>query len=180
VIAITSLLRSGLAVIRQPFFLDGRRPFRAPRRLDGFSHGQNHATLMAMSQRLDFASLKPPPKPNWFLAAPEGLCRNAKPTEPAPVFAASKEEIWRKLMAWIGAEPRMTVHDQDKAGFYLDATQRSLLFRFPDRITVQLLDAAAPGTSTLAIYSRSKYGHSDLGVNAKRVKRLFAALAAKG
>jgi uncharacterized protein (DUF1499 family) len=130
-----------------------------------------------MTNRLDFATLKPPATPNWFLAAPEGLCRHAKATEIAPVFQISKDELWRRLAAWIQAEPRMTVHDQDKQAFYLDVTQRSLVFRFPDRLTVQLLDAAAPGSSTLAVYSRSKYGRSDLGVNARRVKRLFAALA---
>ena len=39
--------------------------------------------------------------------------------------------------------------------------------RFPDLIAVQFMDEKG-GTSTLAIYSRSVYGHSDLGVNKAR------------
>jgi uncharacterized protein (DUF1499 family) len=130
-----------------------------------------------MANRIDFAALVTPKTPNWYLAAPKGLCRLAQPQAEAPVFPVPPEKLWEKLLAAIAREPRITYHEQDRAGLYLDFTQTSLLFRFPDRVTVQLIPAGAERT-TLAIYSRSKFGRSDLGVNAKRVNRLLAALAA--
>jgi uncharacterized protein (DUF1499 family) len=45
---------------------------------------------------------------------------------------------------------------------------RSLLFRFPDLISALFLDEKG-GKSTIAVYSRSVYGHSDLGVNRARI-----------
>lgn len=128
-----------------------------------------------MVTRLDFSTLVPPRTPNWYLTAPKGLCRKAGPHDVAPVFPLTPGQLWDRLLAVVAREPRITINDQDKAALYLDVTQVSLLFRFPDRVTVQIL-AAGEG-STLAVFSRSKYGRSDLGVNAKRVKRLLAALA---
>lgn len=128
-----------------------------------------------MSSRIDFTTLIPPNKPNWNLVAPKGLCRKAQPHAEAPVFPVSPDTLWSRLVETVLREPRVSIHDQDKAARYLDFTQVSLIFRFPDRVTVQILPAG--DGATLAIYSRSKYGRSDLGVNAKRVKRLLAALA---
>jgi len=56
--------------------------------------------------------------------------------------------------------------------------QRSLIFRFPDTITVQVFPQTEGG-STLAIYSRSNYGRSDLGVNKARVQRWLGLIAAQ-
>ncbi len=53
--------------------------------------------------------------------------------------------------------------------------QRSKLLRYPDRITVEF-QARGENTSSLAIYSRSKYGYSDGGVNEARVKSLLQDL----
>jgi uncharacterized protein (DUF1499 family) len=128
-----------------------------------------------MSTRLDFATLVAPKTPNWYLTAPKGLCRKATPQDEAPIFPLTPDRLWDRLLTVVAREPRVTINDQDKAALYLDFTQVSLLFRFPDRVTMQILSAGEG--STLAIFSRSKYGRSDLGVNAKRVKRLLAALA---
>jgi uncharacterized protein (DUF1499 family) len=130
---------------------------------------------LAMSQRTDFETLTPPNKPNWRLVAPKGLCKKATPQAEAPVYAIAVEALWDRLVKTVAAEPRVRIHEQDKRALYLDFTQTSFFFRFPDRVSIQLI-AAGDARSTLAIYSRSKYGHSDLGVNAKRVERLLAAL----
>ena len=55
---------------------------------------------------------------------------------------------------------------------------RSALIGFPDLVTVQVLDLGAGG-SGLVLWSRSVYGHSDLGVNRKRLKAWLAALDAR-
>jgi len=52
------------------------------------------------------------------------------------------------------------------------------VFNFPDLIMAQVTPAT-PDSSTLIIYSRSLYGHSDLGVNRKRVETWLAALQTK-
>jgi uncharacterized protein (DUF1499 family) len=41
-------------------------------------------------------------------------------------------------------------------------------FRFPDIITVEFVPLG-PNRSSIAIYSRSRYGHYDFGKNRKRV-----------
>jgi uncharacterized protein (DUF1499 family) len=45
---------------------------------------------------------------------------------------------------------------------------RSALFGFPDLIAARFFDVEDRG-STLAVYSRSVLGHSDLGVNRRRI-----------
>ena len=53
--------------------------------------------------------------------------------------------------------------------------QRSAWMRFPDYISVRALPAGDK-RATLAVFSRSRYGASDLGVNAKRVSAWLAAI----
>ena len=66
-------------------------------------------------------------------------------------------------------------------GLHLTLVQRTALLRFPDYIDVAI--QPAPGGngdgSTIAIYSRSRFGYSDLGVNRKRVEDWMAALETK-
>jgi len=57
----------------------------------------------------------------------------------------------------------------------------SRLMRYKDDVDVLILsgDSGDPATgmaSRLAVYSRSRVGHSDLGANAKRVKYMLECL----
>jgi uncharacterized protein (DUF1499 family) len=52
---------------------------------------------------------------------------------------------------------------------------RSSMWNFPDLVTVSV-GGPDSGPSTLVIYSRSVYGHSDLGANRARVAAWLAAL----
>ncbi len=70
-----------------------------------------------------------------------------------------------------------------QAAVYPDRLQahyvgRSAVFNFPDLIMVQVL-SDPPASSTLILYSRSVYGHSDLGVNGRRIETWLAALQSK-
>jgi uncharacterized protein (DUF1499 family) len=56
----------------------------------------------------------------------------------------------------------------DEAGFVIEATARSLIFRFTDEIALQFTEA--PGGSRVDMRSRSRAGRSDLGVNARRIR----------
>lgn len=73
------------------------------------------------------------------------------------------------------AQPRTVLRARSPDGLAMQFVQRSALFRFPDIVDVRAipLDAAR---STLAILSRSVYGHLDFGVNRKRVEAWLARL----
>ena len=95
--------------------------------------------------------------------------------EIAPVFDVPKDRLraaWEKL---IGGQPRLEIHVADPSEAYYELIQRSAILRFPDRISVQLV-SLSPARSTLAIYSRSTYGYSDLGVNKARIKAWIGTL----
>jgi uncharacterized protein (DUF1499 family) len=117
--------------------------------------------------RVDFASLKRPSSPNTFLMAPEGLCRAAKVDQASPVYAVSAPKLRQAFLSVVIAQPRLSHTLADEPELYDDFVVRSALFRFPDLVSVQFL-AHGKGQSTLALYSRSVYGRSDLGVNRRR------------
>jgi uncharacterized protein (DUF1499 family) len=114
--------------------------------------------------------------PNDALACPADLCRAAKPDLEAPIFPVPASELCGRLEALVRGEPR-TSHlpgagnDQRRARL----VQRSALLRFPDVIDVEII-ALDPTRSTLALYSRSVIGISDLGVNRARLARWLDAL----
>jgi len=53
--------------------------------------------------------------------------------------------------------------------------QRSAIFGFPDIVTVELV-ALGPERSSVAVYSRSRYGGYDFAKNRKRVERWLFVL----
>lgn len=122
-----------------------------------------------------FESLTLKSSPNQYLVAPEGLCQNATPHETARIYVRDPSALKAALLAIINAEPRTTVLGSDDATLQYEVMQRSFLFRFPDYISIRILPVSE-GHSTLAIYSRSKVGYGDLGVNKKRVTRWLKRL----
>jgi uncharacterized protein (DUF1499 family) len=60
-------------------------------------------------------------------------------------------------------------------GWQFDYVQRTAYWRLPDIITVRFIETEH-GRSTLAVYSRSVYGHSDLGANKARIEAWLAKL----
>lgn len=122
---------------------------------------------MASLHRIDFAALTRPRTPNTFLMAPEGLCRQAKADKPSPVYPVSAAKLRQTFLSAVIAQPRLSHTLADEAELYDDFVVRSAVFGFPDQVSVKFLDVKG-GKSTLALYSRSVYGRSDLGVNRAR------------
>ena len=90
---------------------------------------------------------------------------------PAERVRAATEAAIRETSGWtIGRAESVTATDD---GF--DAVFRVLVFRDDVRATV----AAAEGGARLRLVSRSRVGKGDLGVNARRVRALLAAVDAK-
>jgi len=117
---------------------------------------------------IDFAELERPKTPNTFLVAPPGLCRRATADEAAPRFGAPAALVREAFRRVAERQPRVEAGARDDALLQDAYVQRSALFRFPDYIEARFIPLP-DGGSTIAVYSRSKYGRSDLGVNRKRI-----------
>jgi Protein of unknown function (DUF1499) len=72
------------------------------------------------------------------------------------------------------AEPRTTLLAGDALLGYITLVQRSKWMGYPDAITIWAQDYG-PDQATVSIWSRSRYGNKDFGVNRTRVGRWLAA-----
>jgi uncharacterized protein (DUF1499 family) len=124
---------------------------------------------------IDFHNLKLKRTPNQYLVAPPGFA-TATTHRQSPEFSWPAAELARRFRAVAAAEPRVTLLAEAADGLQFDLVQRSALFRFPDTISVEVIPLGE-NRSTLAVYSRSRYGRSDFGVNRKRIDRWLARLA---
>lgn len=111
---------------------------------------------------VDPRSVTPPDTPNTYLVADHDAV-----TLPMP-----PDEALARLDAIALADPRTKRLFQDDGR--VTYVQRSAVFGFPDYISVNV--APVDGGSSVSIYSRSRFGYSDLGVNKARVERWLGKL----
>jgi len=125
-------------------------------------------------EALNIETVQRPNAPNNFLLAPEEDCRECYSDGISPIFDIPADALKTKLMSYLAEkESRIDILlEEDTA---IEVRQKTPVLGFPDFVSVTFLDVPN-GRSTLAIYSRSKYGHSDLGVNKARVLRWVTAL----
>ena len=110
--------------------------------------------------------------PNDFLLLPPGADGG---DAPSPVFAVPPAVMAARLSALASAEPRLDLIDgQVQAGFATFVV-RSRWIGWPDYVSVRIVPAGEGG-SALAIWSRSRFGYSDMGVNEARVSRWVETL----
>jgi hypothetical protein len=136
--------------------------------------GREAENRIAPSEAISIAELHSPlPKPG-FLFCPLGYCPAAEAIV-SPVFPLPWERLHEYWTELISGEKRVEtiVADPDNRRFVY--IQHSLTFRFPDIITVEFVPLG-PNRSSIAIYSRSRYGHYDFGKNRKRVGKWLALL----
>ncbi len=115
---------------------------------------------------IDFTTVEAPNKPNWFLLCEDDVCKGTPASAAPPLFDRSADELKGRLDALILEMPNTEVRmDQDNQ---MDILVRTPVMRWPDIISVQVVPLEE-GKSTIRIYSRSIYGHSDLGANKARV-----------
>lgn len=112
---------------------------------------------------------------NDALACPSDVC-SAKADVAAVRYPVSAAELRHAFAKVIASEPRVTTVDSDDATMTDRYIQRTRWLGFPDTVVVQFFDRPG-GQSTLAIYSRSQLGESDLGANRTRIERWLARLA---
>jgi uncharacterized protein (DUF1499 family) len=123
---------------------------------------------------VDFTALKLHDKPNQYLVCPPDFCADT-PHRTSPVFELPLAELSTRWQRLIAGEPRIVTLAVDPNLQEFQYIQRTEWVRFPDVIAVKLI-ALGPDRSTLAIYSRSIYGRSDLGANRARIDGWLAAL----
>ena len=111
-------------------------------------------------------------RPNDALAAPAGTTRG-RPDIVLPVMQRPAQELLAALDAVARKEPRVEIVAGDVPTGSLTYVQRSAIVGFPDYISVATVETDAG--SGLILWSRSRYGYSDLGVNRARLERWLAA-----
>jgi len=117
---------------------------------------------------VDFRRLKRRSSPNSYLCYPSGFDCALTADYSSPIFsvgATQLEDCWRQLLK---KERSIKVIHDDVSSRSMVCVQRSRIFNFPDIIDVQFV-IMTEEKSSVAVYSRSKYGYYDLGVNRRRV-----------
>ena len=122
----------------------------------------------------DFATLVPPSSPNSYIVLPANFSTATADAE-SPVFAVPVETLEAVALSVIRARPRVTEVAADPDVRQYAFVQRTAILRFPDTVTIRFFDLG-DGRSSLAMFSRSKFGRSDLGVNRARVESWLAAI----
>jgi uncharacterized protein (DUF1499 family) len=116
---------------------------------------------------LAFASFSKIWKPNQCLALPPGFVAKEKADIVSPIFSVEVSLVYAAWLATISAQPRTSGLRQ--ADGQIEVIQKTALLGFPDWITAQPIDLGN-GSSSICVFSRSKLGIRDMGVNQKRVR----------
>ncbi len=95
--------------------------------------------------------------------------------ERAPVFAHSADEMAKLVDDFVMTQPRVTRLAGSAGDKMITYVQRSLIMGYPDFITIKVI-ALDNGQSKLRIFSQSRFGHSDMGVNKQRIGQWMRVL----
>jgi hypothetical protein len=139
-----------------------------------FYMGRAAENVLQPDERVTLAQLRDPNPANAFLACPPGYCLAA--AAESPVFALSVDRLAEDWVEMIAGERGVIQVEDQPAARRIVFIQHTPLLRFPDIITVEFV-ALTPDRSSLAIYSRARYGRGDFGTNRKRVLRWLDRLA---
>ena len=134
-----------------------------------------------MMDSVDFKMLERPRSPNTHLLAPEGLCENAKPDRLSKTFPVSADVLFQAILSLIDSRRDWHLQESDADRRIAHFISISRLMRYKDDVDVLVMPAEAGDPdghrgARLAVYSRSRVGHSDLGANKKRVSQLLEGL----
>ncbi|TAD90191.1 MAG: DUF1499 domain-containing protein [Alphaproteobacteria bacterium] len=122
---------------------------------------------------VDFATLQLPDRPSRWLIAPVGATA-ATPDAVAPPFPLlSADELADRLETELASLERTT--RIARVGRRMAFVQRSRVFQFPDAIAAEAI-ALPDGGSAPILYSVSRVGYFDFGVNRARLEALLDRL----
>lgn len=110
----------------------------------------------------DPATVQKTAKPNQFLMRDGGDAA-------AEVFDISPAKLATAFHKVAMSQPRVSVLTEADNDYWITYVQRSKLMGYPDYISIRI-EPVDEDKSALLVYSRSRFGRSDLGVNKARVK----------
>lgn len=119
-------------------------------------------------ERVAIRELRDPLPGNSYLSCPPDYC--AATATPSPSFARPADRLeqdWRHMLA---SEPGIVIVADEPAQYRLIVIQHTKLLRFPDVVTAEFV-ALDHDRSSVAVYSKSRYGSGDFGTNRKRILR---------
>lgn len=93
------------------------------------------------------------------------------------VVGENPPEAFDRVRAALAAMPRTKITGEDREAGRIEATETSNLFRFADDVVVRIRPFEEGG-SRIDVRSKSRFGKGDMGVNAGRIRTLFARLRA--
>lgn len=125
---------------------------------------------------LDFARFKKINRPNQFLALPASFTAVERADATVGTFNANLDHVRDAWLEILRGTAR--VSDIRQSEGQIEAIQRTALVGFPDWITAMPVDLGN-GHASICVFSRSKFGIRDFGVNEKRGLEWLALLAGK-
>ncbi len=123
----------------------------------------------------DPLTTRPTGNPNSYRVAPEA--QTSYPIgAPAMLYDVSALELAQVFDDFALEQPNtMRIAGLPKT-LMITYVQTSKLLKMPDYITVKFIPVSETKT-TLAIYSRARFGYGDMGVNRRRVEKWLGSLA---
>lgn len=132
----------------------------------------NHAPDPEAMLATDPAQAERTGRPNDFLVAPEGATA-APPDLIAETRPGTPAELVQRFAEIALSSPRVREISPGGGDFRV-FKQSSALIGYPDYISVKAVSVT--GGAALIVYSRSRFGYSDLGVNKARIEDWLSRL----
>ena len=126
---------------------------------------------------LDPLTALPSDSPNSYRVAPSTVTEYEVSME-APIYAASAFTLAQAFDDFVMGQPRVTRLAGTAEEGWITYIQKTETLQAPDYISVRFydLDGENAGKSTIAVYSRSRFGYGDMGVNEARVKAWLTSI----
>lgn len=93
----------------------------------------------------------------------------------APIFDMPKQDLFALVDGFIRHRKRVNLLAENADTLEATYIQRSMIMGYPDYISIKISSVNA-NRSRLEVYSRSRFGHSDLGVNKRRIDQWIALI----
>ncbi|MGY6411791.1 MAG: DUF1499 domain-containing protein [Alkalilacustris sp.] len=141
--------------------------------------------LLGVAGAMLYVRLTPSDPAEWHVdprtaAKPDSpnswLIRSVGGDAPAPEFALGPAELAEVVDGVILAQPRTQRIAGSPEDGHITYVTRTQWMGYPDYVSVRVYPTATG--ASLAVFSRSRFGHSDLGVNRKRLEEWMAAIEA--
>jgi len=119
--------------------------------------------------------VKPPKRPEYNAAKYRKPTEEGYPDLKNLALDFPPDVVYSRVQALVAARG-WRIAARDEAAFRIHAVAITPLMRFRDDVLVEVRPGARPGTSEVAMRSKSRLGRGDFGANAKRIRTFFADL----